>query len=65
MSGITATGTSRTAEEQAIVVREAAEIIGALPPPKWLEHIERVTADLDAAPGSVHLEVIEAGPPGS
>ena len=56
-----ATGTSRTSEEQAIVVREAAEIISALPPPKWLEHIERVTADLDAAPGSVHLEVIEAG----
>ncbi|MDQ3735808.1 MAG: toprim domain-containing protein, partial [Actinomycetota bacterium] len=54
-------GPDGTAAGQALTIRAAAEVIGALPPPRWLEHIDHVTQVLDAPPGSVHLEVIDAG----
>nr|MBA2417209.1 toprim domain-containing protein [Geodermatophilaceae bacterium] len=56
-----ATHNTATAEERVAAIRAAAEVIGALRPNRWLHHIDRVTDVLDAVPGSVHLEVIEAG----
>jgi DNA primase len=50
-----------TAEAVLAATRAVAEIIGALPPEHWLEHITAVTRELDAAPGAVHLAVIDAG----
>lgn len=50
-----------TAEGVVGATRAAAEIIGALPPDHWLDHITAVTAQLDATPGAVHLAVIDAG----
>ncbi|MDP9391633.1 MAG: toprim domain-containing protein, partial [Actinomycetota bacterium] len=42
-------------------VREAAAIIAALPPPRWLSHIDRVTDALHLPPGTVHQAVLDAG----
>jgi DNA primase catalytic core len=55
------TDTAPTAEAVVAATRAAADIIGALPPEHWLEPITAVTRDLDAAPGAVHLAVIDAG----
>ncbi|MGI9093194.1 MAG: hypothetical protein ACR2FF_07095, partial [Mycobacteriales bacterium] len=56
-----AAGDTGSAENHVAAVRAAAEVIGALPPNRWLPLVERVTRDLDAVPGSVHLEVFDAG----
>jgi len=58
---IAPTAGNSSAEDHAAGIRAAAEIIGALPPQRWLPHIQRVTDVLQAAPGSVHMEVIDAG----
>ena len=50
-----------TVEGHIATYRAAAQIIGALPPQHWLEHIDYVTDTTDAIPGSVHLAVIDAG----
>ena len=43
------------------LVRETAQIIGALPPQQWLPHITHVLEHVDAPPGALHLEVADAG----
>jgi DNA primase catalytic core len=50
-----------TVENHVATLRACAEIIGALPPQHWAEHIDHVTAALDPVPGAVHLAVIDAG----
>ena len=50
-----------TAEGTVLAVRAAADVIGALPPAHWLEHISYLNSLIDAAPGLVHLEVLDAG----
>ena len=50
-----------TAEAVVEATRAVAEVIGALPPEHWLQHINEVTSRLDAAPGAVHMAVIDAG----
>ncbi len=50
-----------TAEGTVFAIRSAAEAIGALPPEHWLEHIDYLTTLVDALPGEVHLEVLDAG----
>jgi DNA primase catalytic core len=50
-----------TAGGHTAAARAAAEVIGALPPDAWLTHIDYVTHRLDAAPGTVHFAVIDAG----
>lgn len=52
---------SGSAEDLAAAIRGAADIIGALPPEHWLEHVEQVTDQLQLSPGTVHLAVIDAG----
>ncbi|UOY04031.1 MobF family relaxase [Blastococcus sp. PRF04-17] len=42
-------------------VREAAAIIAALPPARWLTRIDRVTDALRVPPGTVHMAVLDAG----
>ncbi|WP_242611353.1 MobF family relaxase [Blastococcus saxobsidens] len=41
-------------------LREAGAIIVALPPSRWLAHIDRVTEALGVAPGTVHRAVLDA-----
>ncbi|MGY1829048.1 MobF family relaxase [Geodermatophilus sp. SYSU D01180] len=43
-------------------VRDAAAIIAASPPARWLDRIDRVTAALHLPPGTVHRAVLDAGP---
>lgn len=43
------------------LVRDTAQVIGALPPEQWLTHIERVTEQADLPIGVLHLEVLDAG----
>ncbi|GAB2731687.1 MobF family relaxase [Nocardioides pakistanensis] len=43
------------------LVREAGQIIGALPPYEWPQHIEEVTARASLPVGMLNLEVIDAG----
>jgi DNA primase catalytic core len=43
-------------------VREAVEIIVALPPARWVPHIDRVTDALELRPGTVHMAVLDATP---
>ncbi|TFV88127.1 toprim domain-containing protein [Blastococcus sp. CT_GayMR20] len=43
-------------------VREAAAIIAALPPARWLTHIDHVTNALQLPPGTVHMAVLDARP---
>lgn len=43
------------------LARDAAHVIGALPPSQWIDQIERVNARLELPPGMLHLEVIDAG----
>ena len=50
-----------TAEGLVLAVRSAADVIGALPPAQWLEHISYLESLLDTLPGQVHLEVLDAG----
>ncbi len=50
-----------TAEGRVKAARAVAEVIGALPPQKWAEHIAKVTPRLDLVPGTLHLEVADAG----
>ena len=50
-----------TPEGKVLAVRAAAQVIGALPPQHWSDHIEHLVALVDPAPGVVHLEVFEAG----
>ncbi len=50
-----------TAEGTVFAIRSAAEAIGALPPEHWLAHIDYLTTLVDALPGEVHLEVLDAG----
>ncbi len=40
-------------------LREASAIIGALPPSRWLAHIDRVTEALGVPPGTVHRAVLD------
>ncbi len=41
-------------------LREAGAIIVALPPSRWLAHIDRVTEALGVPPGAVHQAVLDA-----
>ncbi len=50
-----------TAEGTVFAIRSAAEAIGALPPEHWLAHIDYLSTLVDALPGEVHLEVLDAG----
>ncbi len=50
-----------TAEGLVLSVRSVAEVIGALRPSAWLEHIGYVESLVHALPGLVHLEVLDAG----
>jgi DNA primase catalytic core len=50
-----------TAEGLVLAVRSAADVIGALPPAQWLEHITYLQTLVDALPGQVHLAVLDAG----
>jgi DNA primase catalytic core len=50
-----------TVEGRVAAARSAAEVIGALPPEHWLEHIAEIDEQLGTAPGLVHLEVLDAG----
>jgi DNA primase catalytic core len=43
------------------LVRQAAEVIGALPPDKWLSHIQHVINHAQVPPGALHIEVVERG----
>ena len=43
------------------LVRETGQIIGALPPARWLHHIEDVSERLDLPPGMLHMETIDSG----
>ncbi|HET6921370.1 MAG TPA: toprim domain-containing protein, partial [Jiangellaceae bacterium] len=43
------------------LARDAALVIGALPPDHWGEHVGRISQRLDLPAGMLHLEVIEAG----
>ncbi len=54
-------GRMNTIEGRLAAIRATAEVIGALPPQHWLDHIEALDAQLGAAPGLVHLEVLDAG----
>ena len=62
-AGLEQLGDGSHASPEAIVdtTRAVAEIIGALPPEHWTQHITTVTRRLDTAPGAVHLAVIDAG----
>jgi DNA primase catalytic core len=42
-------------------IRDAAAVITALPPSRWLYHIDRVTAALRLSVGTVHSAVLAAG----
>jgi DNA primase catalytic core len=55
------TGAAGSAEDLAAAIRGAADIIGALPPEHWLDHVEQVTTRLQLSRGTVHLAVIDAG----
>jgi DNA primase catalytic core len=50
-----------TTTGHARAIHAIAEVIGALPPHHWIDHIAYATDRLDAAPGAVHLAVIDAG----
>ncbi len=50
-----------TAEGTVIALRAVAQVIGALPPEQWPAHIDHLQSRLDIAPGSTHLEVLDAG----
>jgi DNA primase catalytic core len=50
-----------TAVAHARAIHATAEVIGALPPHHWIDHIAYATDRLEAAPGAVHLAVIDAG----
>jgi DNA primase catalytic core len=43
------------------LVREAGQIIGALPPHEWAKHIDEVTTRHSLPAGMLHMEVIDAG----
>src|SRR3954449_3957793 len=43
-------------------LREVGAIIVALPPSRWLAHIDRVTEDLGVPPGTVHRAVLHTEP---
>jgi len=43
------------------LVRGAGQVIGALPPERWLAHIESVTQRLGLPVGMLHLEVADSG----
>jgi DNA primase catalytic core len=43
------------------LVREAGQIIGALPPQEWAKHIDEVTTRHSLPAGMLHMEVIDAG----
>ncbi|WP_448642935.1 MobF family relaxase [Geodermatophilus sp. URMC 63] len=43
-------------------LREAAAVIVALPPGRWLTHIDRVTKALGVPPGTVHRAVLNTEP---
>ncbi|MGI8845542.1 MAG: hypothetical protein ACR2HC_05105, partial [Thermoleophilaceae bacterium] len=54
-------GNTDTVEGHAAAIRAAGEIIGALPPRRWMAHIDRVASDLQAVPGTLHVAVLDAG----
>jgi DNA primase catalytic core len=58
---ILGTDANPSGEQLTAAVRAAADIIGALPPQHWLDHIDHVTKQLQLSPGAVHLAVIDAG----
>lgn len=43
------------------LVRQAGQVIGALPPGRWTTHITHVTEQLRLPHGMLHLEVVDAG----
>lgn len=42
------------------LARDAARVIGALPPGRWIDQIQRVNDRLTLPPGMLHMEVIDA-----
>ncbi len=48
-------------EGPVLAVRSAAEVIGALPPEHWLEHIDYLNSVVQTLPGESHLAVLDAG----
>ena len=48
-------------EGPVLAVRSAAEVIGALPPEHWLEHIDYLNSIVQTIPGESHLAVLDAG----
>jgi hypothetical protein len=50
-----------TTTGHARAIHAIAEVIGAVPPHHWIDHIADASDRLEAAPGAVHLAVIDAG----
>ncbi len=48
-------------EGPVLAVRSAAEVIGALPPEHWLDHITYLNTLVQTQPGESHLAVLDAG----
>ncbi len=44
-----------------LAARAAADVIGALPPQHWLEHISYLDSLVDLTPGTTHMAVLDAG----
>ncbi len=61
LAGIISALDTATADDLAATIRRAANVIGALPPEHWLDHIDNVRDGLQLSPGTVHLAVIDAG----
>jgi DNA primase catalytic core len=59
---VTPTMRERSASDIHSALREASSIIVALPPSRWLAHIDRVTEALGVPPGTVHRAVLDADP---
>ncbi|MGY1631885.1 MobF family relaxase [Geodermatophilus sp. SYSU D01186] len=58
------TGTAPDGNPGALLqtVRDAAAIISASPPSRWLDRIDWVTEALNVSPGTVHAAVLDASP---
>lgn len=44
-----------------LAAQAAADVIGALPPQHWLEHIAHLDTRVDLTPGTTHMAVLDAG----
>jgi DNA primase catalytic core len=58
---LTAAARDRSTGSIHTTVREAAAIITALPPARWLSHMDRVTDALQVPPGTLHMAVLDTG----